>query len=92
MAKQPRILAGQTAAITGGARGIGRVTAQAFLRQGMKVAIGDVDLPAAQQTAAEIGGRHPPQRRRPAARRDRREPRSRSSSTQPKSSSVRLTS
>jgi NADP-dependent 3-hydroxy acid dehydrogenase YdfG len=55
MAKQPRILAGQTAAISGGARGIGRVTAQAFLRQGMKVAIGDVDLPAAQQTAAEIG-------------------------------------
>jgi NAD(P)-dependent dehydrogenase (short-subunit alcohol dehydrogenase family) len=55
MAKQPRILAGQTAAISGGARGIGRVTAQAFLRQGMRVAIGDVDLPAAQQTAAEIG-------------------------------------
>jgi NADP-dependent 3-hydroxy acid dehydrogenase YdfG len=54
MAKQPRILAGQTAAITGGARGIGRVTAQAFLRQGMKVAIGDVDLPAARQTAAEL--------------------------------------
>jgi len=56
MAKQPRILAGQTAAITGGGRGIGRVTAQAFARQGMKVAIGDVDLQAAQQTAEEIGG------------------------------------
>jgi NAD(P)-dependent dehydrogenase (short-subunit alcohol dehydrogenase family) len=56
MAKQPRILAGQTAAITGGARGIGRATAQAFLRQGMKVAIGDVDLQTAQQTAKEIGG------------------------------------
>jgi NAD(P)-dependent dehydrogenase (short-subunit alcohol dehydrogenase family) len=56
MAKQPRILAGQTAAITGGARGIGRATAQAFVRQGMKVAIGDVDLLAAQQTAAELGG------------------------------------
>jgi short-subunit dehydrogenase len=55
MAKQPRILAGQTAAITGGARGIGRATAQAFLRQGMRVAIGDVDLQAAQQTAKEIG-------------------------------------
>ena len=55
MAKQPRILAGQTAAITGGARGIGRATAQAFLRQGMSVAIGDVDLSAAQQTANEIG-------------------------------------
>jgi len=29
MAKQPRILAGDTAAITGAARGIGRSTAQA---------------------------------------------------------------
>ena len=47
MAKQPRILAGETAAITGAARGIGRATAEAFLRQGMKVAIGDVDLEAA---------------------------------------------
>ena len=55
MAKQPRILAGQTAAITGAARGIGRATAEAFLRQGMKVAIGDVDLDAARQTAAELG-------------------------------------
>jgi NADP-dependent 3-hydroxy acid dehydrogenase YdfG len=55
MAKQPRILAGQTAAITGAARGIGRATAQAFLRQGMRVAIGDVDLAAAQATASELG-------------------------------------
>ncbi len=55
MAKQPRILAGQTAAITGAARGIGKATAQALLRQGMKVAIGDVDLAAAQQTASELG-------------------------------------
>ncbi|HXC46460.1 MAG TPA: SDR family oxidoreductase [Solirubrobacteraceae bacterium] len=55
MAKQPRILAGQTAAITGAARGIGKATAQALLRQGMRVAIGDVDLAAAQQTASELG-------------------------------------
>jgi NAD(P)-dependent dehydrogenase (short-subunit alcohol dehydrogenase family) len=55
MAKQPRILAGQTAAITGGARGIGRATAEALLRQGMRVAIGDVDLAAAQVTAQELG-------------------------------------
>jgi NADP-dependent 3-hydroxy acid dehydrogenase YdfG len=55
MAKQPRILAGQTAAITGAARGIGKATAQALLRQGMKVAVGDVDLAAAQQTAKELG-------------------------------------
>jgi NADP-dependent 3-hydroxy acid dehydrogenase YdfG len=55
MAKQPRILAGQTAAITGAARGIGKATAQSLLRQGMKVAIGDVDFAAAQQTASELG-------------------------------------
>jgi NADP-dependent 3-hydroxy acid dehydrogenase YdfG len=55
MAKQPRILAGQTAAITGAARGIGKATAQALLRQGMKVAIGDVDFAAARQAAKELG-------------------------------------
>lgn len=55
MAKQPRILAGQTAAITGAARGIGKATAQALLRQGMKVAVGDVDFDAVQATASELG-------------------------------------
>jgi len=55
MAREPRILAGETAAITGGARGIGRATAEAFLRKGMKVAIGDVDFDAAQRTASELG-------------------------------------
>jgi NADP-dependent 3-hydroxy acid dehydrogenase YdfG len=55
MAKQPHILAGKTAAITGAARGIGRATAEALLRQGMRVAIGDVDLPAANRTAEELG-------------------------------------
>jgi NADP-dependent 3-hydroxy acid dehydrogenase YdfG len=55
MAKHTRILAGQTAAITGGARGIGRATAKALLGQGMKVALGDVDAAAAAETAAELG-------------------------------------
>jgi NADP-dependent 3-hydroxy acid dehydrogenase YdfG len=55
MAKQPRILAGETAAITGAARGIGRATAEAFLHKGMRVAIGDVDFDAARQTASELG-------------------------------------
>jgi NAD(P)-dependent dehydrogenase (short-subunit alcohol dehydrogenase family) len=55
MAKQPRILAGETAAITGGARGIGRATAEALLGVGMRVAIGDVDLATARKTASELG-------------------------------------
>src|SRR5919106_485770 len=50
-----RELAGRVAAITGGARGIGRATAHALAREGMRVAIGDVDSEAARGTAAEIG-------------------------------------
>ena len=57
MAKQPRILAGENAAITGGARGIGRATAQALLEKGVRVALGDVDADAARATAAELGPR-----------------------------------
>jgi NAD(P)-dependent dehydrogenase (short-subunit alcohol dehydrogenase family) len=55
MAKQPRILVGQVAAVTGGARGIGRETARALLREGMKVAIGDLGLVLARTTATELG-------------------------------------
>lgn len=42
-------------AITGGARGIGRATAQACLASGMKVVIGDVDGAACAEAAAELG-------------------------------------
>ena len=56
MAKQPRIIVGQVAAITGGARGIGKATAHALVREGMRVAIGDLDVRAAQDAAEQIGG------------------------------------
>lgn len=56
MAKQPRIIVGQVAAITGGGRGIGRATARALAREGVKVAIGDLDAESAQKVAQEIGG------------------------------------
>jgi NAD(P)-dependent dehydrogenase (short-subunit alcohol dehydrogenase family) len=49
-------LAGRVVAITGGARGIGRATAQAFSRAGAQVAIGDLDEALATATAAEFGG------------------------------------
>lgn len=55
MARQLRVLAGQTVAITGGGRGIGRATAIALAGQGMRVAVGDLDLDAAGKVAAEIG-------------------------------------
>jgi len=55
MARQSRILAGQTAAITGAARGIGRATAQALTRKGMNVAVGDLDIEVARKTASELG-------------------------------------
>jgi len=55
MAKEQRSLAGKVVAITGGARGIGRATAQALIAEGAKVAIGDLDLTLVQQTARELG-------------------------------------
>ena len=55
MARTPRPLAGHVVAITGAARGIGRATAQACVHAGMRVAIGDLDLAAAQRTASELG-------------------------------------
>lgn len=55
MAKQSRIIVGQVAAVTGGARGIGKETARALIREGVRVAIGDLDLETARQTADELG-------------------------------------
>jgi NAD(P)-dependent dehydrogenase (short-subunit alcohol dehydrogenase family) len=56
MAKQPRSLTGKVVVITGGGRGIGAATAKALVARGARVAIGDVDLPTAERTAAELGG------------------------------------
>lgn len=48
-------LAGKTALITGAARGIGLAFAKAYVAEGARVALGDVDIDRAQQAAAEIG-------------------------------------
>jgi NADP-dependent 3-hydroxy acid dehydrogenase YdfG len=47
----------QCVAITGGARGIGRATAEACLREGMSVVIGDIDGDVVAAVAAELGPR-----------------------------------
>ena len=49
-------LAGKTALITGGATGIGRAIATALVAHGMRIAIADLDLAAAQATAETFAG------------------------------------
>ncbi|RWM67395.1 MULTISPECIES: L-iditol 2-dehydrogenase [Mesorhizobium] len=49
-------LKGKSALITGSARGIGRAFAEAYVREGAMVAIGDINHEAAEKTASEIGG------------------------------------
>jgi NAD(P)-dependent dehydrogenase (short-subunit alcohol dehydrogenase family) len=56
MAKERRSLNGKVVAITGGARGIGKATAEALARRGARLALGDVDLATAEATAAGLGG------------------------------------
>jgi NAD(P)-dependent dehydrogenase (short-subunit alcohol dehydrogenase family) len=48
-------LEGKSALITGSARGIGRAFAEAYVREGARVAIADINLDAARSTASEIG-------------------------------------
>ncbi len=49
-----RDLEGKSALVTGGASGIGRATALAFVREGARVAVADIMQDAAQRTVTEI--------------------------------------
>ena len=49
------MLDGRTAVITGGAQGLGRAIAERFVAEGARVVLGDVDLAAAERTAADLG-------------------------------------
>jgi NADP-dependent 3-hydroxy acid dehydrogenase YdfG len=48
-------LKGAVVCVTGGARGIGRATAEELARRGARVLIGDLDIEEAERTATQIG-------------------------------------
>lgn len=50
-------LEGKCALITGAARGIGKAFAEAYISEGARVAIGDIDMARARETAAALGER-----------------------------------
>ena len=50
------LLAGRTAIITGGAQGLGYAIAEAFVAEGARVVLGDLDLGRTQAAAAALGG------------------------------------
>ena len=48
-------LASKSAIITGGARGIGAAIAEGYAREGARVCVADIEIKAAEETAARIG-------------------------------------
>jgi short-subunit dehydrogenase len=55
MAKQPRSLRGKVAIVTGATGGVGKATAKALAREGVKVALADLDQAAVEAAADEVG-------------------------------------
>jgi NAD(P)-dependent dehydrogenase (short-subunit alcohol dehydrogenase family) len=51
-----RVFQDRVAVVTGGASGIGKALAKAFVGEGMKVVIADVEAPALEAAAKELGG------------------------------------
>jgi NAD(P)-dependent dehydrogenase (short-subunit alcohol dehydrogenase family) len=52
-----KVFRDRVAVVTGGASGIGKALAKAFLGEGMKVVIADVEAPALDATLKQLGGR-----------------------------------
>jgi 3-oxoacyl-[acyl-carrier protein] reductase len=50
------LLTGQTAVVTGGAQGLGYAIAEAFIAEGARVVLGDLNLGATEAAAKELGG------------------------------------
>ena len=55
----------KSALITGAASGIGKACAERMAREGYGVVVADVNLPAAEELAAQAGSRGPLRHRRP---------------------------
>jgi NAD(P)-dependent dehydrogenase (short-subunit alcohol dehydrogenase family) len=54
MTRRHKKIRDKVVAITGGARGIGKATGEAFLRAGARVALGDIDIELVEKTAGEL--------------------------------------